>query len=111
MAQADFDYSNTGQKGELSKTVSILADSDLSGAQWFEDAALAGLRIVHLGPLSDWADGDECPLGNVVLVECDRADAAALAALTRLDLLVERAGAELLEIGRASCRERVCQYV
>ncbi|MBA4164875.1 MAG: MarR family transcriptional regulator [Erythrobacter sp.] len=96
MAQADFDYFNTGQTGELSKTVSILADSDLSRAQWFEDAALAGLRIVHLGPLSDWADGDEYPLGNVVLVECDRADAAALAALTRLDLLVERAGAELL---------------
>src|SRR3990167_15874 len=96
MAQADFDYSNPGDAGELSKTVSILADGDLSLSQWFEDAALAGLRIVHSGPLSDWADGREHPLGDIVLVECDRADTAALAALTRLDLLVERAGAELL---------------
>lgn len=96
MEQANFDYSNAGDASELSKTVSILADCDLSRVLWCEDADLAGFRIVHFGPLPELGDGNEWPLGDVVLVDCPEADAAALAILAELDLRVVRAGAELV---------------
>ncbi|OGS47834.1 MAG: hypothetical protein A3J40_04635 [Erythrobacter sp. RIFCSPHIGHO2_12_FULL_63_10] len=96
MVQANFDYSNAGEAGESSKAVSILADSDSSRAQWCEDADLVGLRIVHFGTLSELVNGNEWPLGDIVLVDCTHADAAVLAALTQLDLRVARAGAELV---------------
>ncbi len=41
-------------------------------------------------------EGEACPLGEIVLVDCPEVDAALLAALTRLDLRAAHCGAQLV---------------
>lgn len=95
MARADFAYAPVCDAAGLSIAVTILADDDLLRAQWCEDVDLAGLEVRHFGALSR-SSSEISPLGDIVLADCPRDDAASMAALARLDERVARAGAELV---------------
>src|SRR3546814_9553982 len=68
--------------------------------------------------ISDWSS-DVCSsdliVGEVVLDTCGEVEAHGLGLDHQLRLAAEELhvafAAQVLEIGRASCRERVCQYV
>jgi DNA-binding MarR family transcriptional regulator len=95
MALTDFAYQAVGDAASV-LSVSILADRPVVLAEWHEDAAQAGLRVHHTGPLADLGDGEVRALGDVVLVDCPAPRGAALAALARLDMRAARAGARLV---------------
>lgn len=85
----DFGYGPTpGRKSGADRPVvlSIYADRAHLRATLREDAQAAGLTVRTSGALADLADGREKSLGDVVLVDCPQVDAAALAALARLDM-------------------------
>lgn len=96
MKQAGFDYFPMAEAGARSMAVTVLSDGERERARWCEDADLAGLRIAHFSSLSDSMEGDGPALGDVVLVDCPDAKAAALASLAHLDQRVARAGAEMV---------------
>ena len=95
MARPDFAYAPVCDAAGLSISVTILADDDALRSQWCEDVDLAGLEIRHFSALSR-ASSEIGPLGDIVLADCPRDDAASMAALARLDERVARAGAELV---------------
>ncbi|QYU68932.1 winged helix DNA-binding protein [Leptolyngbya sp. 15MV] len=95
MALSDFAYQAVGDVPSA-LSVSILADRSLVRADWHEDAAMAGLRVDHVGPLSSVDDDPARALGDVVLVDCPDTGGAALAALARIDVRAARAGARLV---------------
>lgn len=96
MAQADFAYEPANDAAGLPLAVSIFADRAHLREDLREDAAAAGLRIAQCGALADLLAGEARPLGEVVLLDCPQVDAAALAALSRLDMRVAHAGAQLV---------------
>lgn len=61
-----------------------------------EDAQAAGLMVQATGALADLAQGVDRPLGDVVMVDCPQVDAAALAALARLDMRAARGDTRLI---------------
>ncbi|MEO6041278.1 MAG: MarR family transcriptional regulator [Croceibacterium sp.] len=95
MSQADFAYAPANDPGRAI-AVSIFADrpglrDELSG-----DVAAAGLAVRECADLAALLVGEPRALGEVVLVDCPQVDAAALAALTRLDMRARRSGAQLV---------------
>ena len=98
MAQANFVYSEAANDAAgLPLSLSVYADRPHVLAQLRDDAVAAGLRIAGTGPLATLLEGEVLPLGDVVLLDCPAPDAAALAALARLDL---RAAAAIGSGGR-----------
>ncbi|WP_132388967.1 MarR family transcriptional regulator [Novosphingobium sp. PhB165] len=79
--------------------LTIFADRDHVRAAMREDGAAAGLYVTDSG-LSELADDSFADgglmLGDVVLVDCPRADARTIAALARLDIRVADAGVRLI---------------
>jgi hypothetical protein len=61
-----------------------------------EDAEVAGLAVTSTGALADLARGAFGSLGDVVLIDCPRVDAASLAALAHLDMRAGRGEARLI---------------
>ncbi|MFN4113069.1 MAG: MarR family transcriptional regulator [Sphingomonadaceae bacterium] len=106
MARADFAYAPAGDHAGYPVSATILVDDDHVRSHWCEDVDLAGIAIRQFGRLSDQADGIMV-LGDVVLVDCPRDDAASLAALARLDLRVARARAELVVATSAAALDGV----
>jgi len=96
MSPTDFTYSNQGRPQGLEFAVSIFGDRVHQREQMQDDAAAAGFAVRECAPVSALLEGDPRPLGEVVLVDCPRIDAAVLAALARLDARVARAGARLI---------------
>lgn len=100
MAQADFAYEPANDaatdRAGFPLAVSIFADRAHLRDLLREDAGAAGFRIARCGAVSTLFDDDVGPLGDVVLVDCPRADAGALAALARLDMRAARSGAQLV---------------
>ncbi|WP_404480232.1 winged helix DNA-binding protein [Novosphingobium sp. BL-52-GroH] len=87
--QPDFGYGPTPERksgADRPVVLSIYADRAHLRATLREDAQAAGLTVRTAGALADLADGREKSLGDVVLVDCPQVDAAALAALARLDM-------------------------
>ena len=100
MAQVGFAYVGMGEPGEASLSqafsISIFADRPSVGEELREDAAAAGLTVRECGPVAALLEGEPRPLGDFVLIDCPAADAATLAALSRLDMRAARAGARLV---------------
>lgn len=97
MSQANFAYSSAANDAAgLPLTLSIFADRAHIEAVAREDAEAAGFRLLPGGPVAALLDDEARALGDVVLVDCPRADAAALAALARIDLRAAHTGAHLI---------------
>lgn len=97
MPQADFVYDTAANDvAGLPLTVSIYADAPALRAEIRADAAAAGLRIGEAAPLVDLLQGSARPLGELVLLDCPEADAAAQAALARLDMRARNAGTQMI---------------
>ena len=96
MAQSDFAYAPANDVAGLPLAASIFADSERLRDEFREDAEAAGLTVHDCGSLAALFEGEPRPLGAVVLLDCPQVDAAAIAALARLDLRVARADARLI---------------
>ncbi len=96
MAQADFAYAPANDRGPLTLAVSIFADRARLREEMREDAEAAGMQVRACGDVAGLLEGGLQALGEVVLVDCPAADAAALAALARLDVRAAHSGAQLV---------------
>jgi hypothetical protein len=96
MPQADFAYAPLEGSAAGPLTVSIFADRPHQREELREDAGAAGLMPGECGPVAALLEGQPRPLGEVVLFDCPAADAAVLAALSRLDVRAARSGAHLI---------------
>ena len=98
MAQSNFAYlTPSNDAAGLPLALSIFADRAHLRGQIGDDAQMAGLRLAQSGEMALLLTGGEAsPLGDVVMVDCPGNDAAALAALARLDMRVAQAGAALV---------------
>ncbi|MBO9518795.1 MAG: winged helix DNA-binding protein [Porphyrobacter sp.] len=100
MRHADFPYASpdtqaTGPAG-MPLAVSIFADREHLRDQIRDDAMAAGMAVRECGPVAALHDGEARPIGEVVLVDCPLADAAVLAALSRLDIRAKHSAAHLI---------------
>lgn len=86
----------TYEAGYLALTAAVFADAPPLREQIAEDVAAAGLRVTATGMLADLLDGEARALGDLVLIDAPAVDAAALAALVRVDLRAAHAGAQLV---------------
>lgn len=98
---ADFSYEAACDAAGLPARVAIFADNARIRNQIADDLEGAGFRSVRGGELSALLDGPITMLGDVVMIDCapglaDGLDARTLAALTRLDMRVASAGAQLI---------------
>lgn len=97
MGQASFVYASASSDAAgLPLTLSIFADRPAIGALAREDAEAAGFRLAAGGTLADLLDDAVRALGDVIVVDCPNPDAAALAALARIDLRAAHTGAQLI---------------
>ena len=98
MAQSNFAYlTPSNDAAGLPLALSIFADRTHLRGQIGDDAQMAGLRLAQSGEMALLLTaGEASPLGDVVMVDCPGNDAAALAALARLDMRVAQAGAALV---------------
>jgi hypothetical protein len=97
MAQSNFAYlAASNDAAGLPLALSVFADRAHLRSQIVEDAELAGLRIAQTGDVAELLSCEARPLGDVVLVDCPGNDAAALAALARLDMRAAQAGAAMV---------------
>ena len=97
MAQSNFAYlAASNDPAGVPLALSIFADRAHLRSQIGDDAAAAGLRLVQAGEIAELLSGAARPLGDVVMVDCPGNDAAALAALARLDMRAAQAGAKLV---------------
>lgn len=92
----DFDYGAVADPAGLPARVAIFADRASARDQIGEDLSGAGFRTVDGGEIANLLEGPIALLGDVVIVECPVLEASTLAALTRLDMRVARAGAKLI---------------
>ncbi len=93
---ANFAYDAAQDPAGLPTRVAIFADRPSIRDQIEEDLSGAGFRTVDGGAIASLLDGPITLLGDVVMVDCPALDAGNLAALSRLDMRVARAGAKLI---------------
>ncbi|MEN9718198.1 MAG: hypothetical protein RIQ99_1076 [Pseudomonadota bacterium] len=98
MTGDNFDYTNPGQRPDANAgaggalghgtapTLSIFADRACLQGELRDDARDAGFTIIRIAPFTALTGDDPIPLGDIAVVDCPVVDAAALAALARLDL-------------------------
>ena len=97
MAQSNFAYlASAHDAAGVPLALSVFADRAHLRGQIGDDAEMAGLRLAQSGEMALLLTGDAQPLGDVVMVDCPGNDAAALAALARLDMRAAQAGAALV---------------
>lgn len=94
--QADFTYQPVFNSAGYQLAVTILADRPHMRAEMRDDAEGAGFRIAHCCSLDEFAEAGIASLGDLVMVDCAEASGAAIALLSRLDMRVGKAGAELV---------------
>jgi hypothetical protein len=95
--QADFRYDQPSRDGAgLPLCVSIFADRGHVRDTIREDALVAGLNVRAAAGLATLLEGSARALGDVVMIDCPQIDAAALAALSRLDMRAANCGARLI---------------
>lgn len=95
--QADFRYDQPGRDGAgLAVCVSIFADRGHVRDTIREDALIAGLNVRESAGLARLLEGPARPLGDIVMIDCPQIDAAALAALSRLDMRAATCGAKMI---------------
>ncbi|MGI8943898.1 MAG: winged helix DNA-binding protein [Qipengyuania sp.] len=81
---------------ETALSVSLFGDSEGAMAVMAEDVATAGMQLRASRSLESLHETGGGVLGDIVLVDCPRVDAARLAALVRLDERAARSGAQLV---------------
>lgn len=91
----------------LALTLSLFGDNEQRLSHLSEDARAAGLAVGKPLALERLLDGSGRALGDVVVVDCPSVDAGKLAALSRLDERVARAGARLIVATSAEALEDV----
>lgn len=97
MAQANFAYiAAPNDAAGLPLALSVFADRPYLRGQIRDDAEAAGLRLMQSGEIAELLSGEARPLGDVVVVDCPGNDAAALAALARLDIRAAQAGSQMV---------------
>jgi len=102
IAGADFAYAAAGNHGPandlggIALTLAIFADRPHLREQLREDALVAGYRVARCLGIDALLEEGARALAEVVLVDCPAPDAAALAALARLDMEIAGAGAQLI---------------
>jgi DNA-binding MarR family transcriptional regulator len=96
MSQADFAYTPANDAADLPLSVSIYADRPHIRDEIRGDVLAAGLAVRDCGALGTLLEGEPQALGEVVLIDCPRTDAAGLAALARIDMRAARSGAHLV---------------
>lgn len=96
MHAAQLDYTPASDAAGLPLAVSIFADRAHVRGQIAEDVGGAGFRVLREAALTEVLGGAPLSLGEIVLIDCPRVDAATLAALSRLDIRVARSGARLV---------------
>lgn len=96
-----FDYDDStatrSDRARAPLAVAIFADQPFLRAELADDVTAAGLCVVRshtLGALLD--DPEDRGVDDLVLVDCPVVDAAELAALSRLDMLAARGGAQVV---------------
>lgn len=94
--QADFAYEPVRDGAGMQLLVTILADRDMLRNQMRDDAETAGFRVIECCGFDEFCSGAGSPLGDLVLVDCESANAAAMALLSRLDLRAGKSGAQLV---------------
>ncbi len=96
MPQADFAYAPAADSAAAPLAISIFADHPHVRAEIRDDAEAAGLAVRECSEAAALPDGESRPLGEVVVVDCPRADPAMLAAIARLDTRAARSGGQLI---------------
>jgi DNA-binding MarR family transcriptional regulator len=96
MPQADFAYLPANDAAVMPLAVSIFADLPRLRDELATDVAAAGLALRMCGTVAALLEGEARPLGEIVLLDCPALDAAAIAALARLDQRAARSGAQLV---------------
>ncbi|PLK27684.1 MarR family transcriptional regulator [Novosphingobium sp. TH158] len=96
MPQAPFAHALAANDAGIALSLAVFTDRPHVLAQLREDAVNAGFHVTTAQGVAALLDGDAHPLGEVVLFDCPDATAAALAALSRLDMRVRQAGAHLI---------------
>ena len=97
MATANFAYASSAASGAAAQPVlAIFADRPHVRHQLREDALAVGFQVGETAAVASLHEGEARPLAEVVLVDCPAPDAAALAALARLDVRAQQAGAHLI---------------
>lgn len=94
--QADFSYQAVHDAAGFQLSVTVLADRPHIRAEIRDDAEGAGFRIAHCCSLAEFAEAGITGLGDLVMVDCAELSGAAMALLSRLDMRVGKAGAELV---------------
>ena len=84
------------EAGYLALSAGVFADTPPLRELIAEDVAAAGLRVTATGTIGDLLEGEARALGDLVLIDVPAVDAAALAALVRVDLRAAHAGAQLV---------------
>ncbi|MCA1662640.1 MAG: winged helix DNA-binding protein [Novosphingobium sp.] len=87
---------NAYEAGFLPLAAAVFADRAALRAEIAEDAAAAGLRVTFTGTLGDLLDGEARVLGELIVIDAPAVDAAAMAALARIDLRAAHSGAQLV---------------
>lgn len=95
MGQVDFAYDMAGD-ASARPAAAVFADSPDVRNEIGEDVVAAGLRLAPGGVIASLSEGAVRPLADVVIIDCPVAEAAALAALARLDIRAARSGAQLV---------------
>ena len=97
---ADFSYDEPDGIGcdpsGMPARVAIYGDFDGVRREIADDLSGAGFRTVDGGRIANLIDGPIAMLGDAVMIDCPSVDTETLAALTRLDMRVAQAGAQLI---------------
>lgn len=96
MAQVGFAYDGLNDPAARSVSVSVFADRPHMRGKLREDAAAAGLVVAGTGSIASLLEGASRPLGDIVILDCPRVEAAEIAALSQLDMRAARSGTHLI---------------
>ncbi|WP_284124702.1 winged helix DNA-binding protein [Parerythrobacter aestuarii] len=96
MNATQLDYAPVGDPAGMPFAISIFADRAHVRSQIADDVSGAGFRVLREAPVAELLEGEAVSLGEIVLLDCPRVDAATMAALSRLDMRIARSGARLV---------------
>jgi predicted transcriptional regulator len=96
MEQANFIYQPSGDAAGSAAAIAIYADRPDIRGQMEDDISGAGLRIAKCEDIEALLDGEDFPVGDVILLDCPQIDARRMASLARLDMRIAGCAAHLI---------------
>ena len=94
--QADFSYATALDGAGMAMTATILADRGQVRATLEAELVALGFDVRSSCAIDEFASGRERALGDLVLVDCAKPDAAMTAFLARLDTRIAKSAAHLI---------------